>query len=188
MERTEGEENRRGLLPDFLLRKTMNTNTNSWLSRNKWIFAVVGIPVLVAAWWAFRPEKLFINQTVSEAAPAAPSSELETGAFHGRVHKTSGRATVYQEADGKLVLRLTNFKTSNGPDVRVVLVAAQDADVAANSFKSDMERLELGKMKGNEGDQNYEIPGGTDLTKFHVVSIYCVRFNANFGTAPLEKF
>src|SRR5712664_3861023 len=40
---------------------------------------------------------------------------LETGKFHGKVHATSGRATVYQEADGKLVLRLTNFKTSNGP-------------------------------------------------------------------------
>jgi pentapeptide MXKDX repeat protein len=113
---------------------------------------------------------------------------LETGTFHGRVHATSGRATVYQEADGKLVLRLTNFKTSNGPDVHVVLVATKDADVTGNSFKSDTERLELGKMKGNEGDQNYDIPAGTDLTKFHVVSIYCVRFNANFGTAPLEKF
>jgi pentapeptide MXKDX repeat protein len=113
---------------------------------------------------------------------------LETGTFHGRVHKTSGRATVYQEAGGKLVLRLTNFKTSNGPDVHVILVATKNADVAGNSLKNDTERIELGKMKGNEGDQNYEIPAGTDLTKFHVVSIYCVRFNANFGTAPLEKF
>src|SRR2546426_7764704 len=51
---------------------------------------------------------------------------LETGKFHGKVHTTSGRATVYQEADGKLVLRLTNFKTSNGPGVHVMLVGAQD--------------------------------------------------------------
>lgn len=110
---------------------------------------------------------------------------LFSGKFHGKVHKTEGRATVYQEADGKLVLRLTGFKTSNGPDVHVVLVAAYE-DV--NSLKSDMERVELGKMKGNEGDQNYEIPAGTDLTKFRTVSIYCERFNANFGAAPLEKF
>jgi len=41
--------------------------------------------------------------------------------------------------------------------------------------------------QGNEGDQNYDIPAGTDLTKFHTVAIYCERFNANFGTAPLEK-
>lgn len=113
---------------------------------------------------------------------------LETGAFHGKVHNTSGRATIYQESDGKLILRLTNFKTSNGPDVHVVLIALKDADDDANFLKSGTERVELGKLKGNEGDQNYEIPAGTDLNKFRAVSIYCERFNANFGTAPLEKF
>jgi hypothetical protein len=113
---------------------------------------------------------------------------LVTGNFHGKVHHTSGRATVYQDADGKLVLRLTNFKTSNGPDVHVILIAAKDADDDANFLKSDTARVELGKLKGNEGDQNYEIPKGTDLSKFQTVSIYCERFNANFGAAPLEKF
>jgi hypothetical protein len=113
---------------------------------------------------------------------------LETGTFHGKVHQTSGRATIYKEEDGRLVLRLTNFKTSNGPDVHVILMAARDADDDANFLKSDTERVELGKLKGNEGDQNYEIPAGTDLAKFRTVSIYCERFNANFGAAPLEKF
>jgi hypothetical protein len=104
------------------------------------------------------------------------------------VHATEGRATVYQQADGKLLLRLTGFKTSNGPDVHVILVAAKDASDDANFLKSNTGRVELGKLKGNEGDQNYEIPAGTDLSKFATVSIYCVRFNANFGAAPLEKF
>jgi len=113
---------------------------------------------------------------------------LATGTFHGKVHSTSGRATVYQEEDGKLVLRLTNFKTSNGPDVHVILIAAKDADDDANFLKSKTERIELGKLKGNEGDQNYAIPSGTDLSKFQTVSIYCERFDANFGAAPLEKF
>ncbi len=113
---------------------------------------------------------------------------LVTGKFHGKVHKTEGRATVYQESDGKLTLRLTNFKTSNGPDVHVILVATADARDDANFLKYNTEKLELGKLKGNEGDQNYEIPAGTDLTKFRTVSIYCERFNANFGAAPLEKF
>jgi len=113
---------------------------------------------------------------------------LYTGKFHGKVHQTEGRATVYQQADGKLLLRLTNFKTSNGPDVHVVLVAFKEAGDDANSLKSGTERVELGKLKGNEGDQNYEIPAGTDLRKFTAVSIYCERFNANFGAAPLEKF
>ena|SRR5579871_540596 len=111
-----------------------------------------------------------------------------TGTFHGQVHKTSGRATVYQQADGKYLLRLTNFKTSNGPDVHVILVATKDAADDANFLTSKTEKIELGKLKGNEGDQNYEIPSGTDLSKFQTVSIYCERFNANFGAAPLEKF
>jgi hypothetical protein len=104
------------------------------------------------------------------------------------VHNTSGRATIYKEADGRLLLRLTNFKTSNGPDVHVVLIATKDADDDANFLKSSTEKLELGPLKGNEGDQNYNIPSGTDLKKFQTVSIYCERFNANFGAAPLEKF
>ena len=113
---------------------------------------------------------------------------LYTGTFHGKVHHTSGRATVYEESDGRLILRLTNFKTSNGPDVHVVLIAVKDASDDADFLKSGTERVELGKLKGNEGDQNYDIPAGTDLNKFRAVSIYCERFNANFGTAPLQKF
>ena len=121
-------------------------------------------------------------------AQDSKAKTLETGTFHGKVHSTSGRATIYQETDGKLVLRLTNFKTSNGPDVHVILVALKDAEDDANFLKSNTERVELGKLKGNEGDQNYTIPSGTDLSKFQTVSIYCERFDANFGAAPLEKF
>jgi Electron transfer DM13 len=128
------------------------------------------------------------SSTYARDGAKQQAKTLETGTFHGNVHQTSGRATIYQEENGKLVLRLTNFKTSNGPDVHVILIAAKDADDDANFLKSDTERVELGKLKGNEGDQNYEIPAGTDLAKFQTVSIYCERFNANFGAAPLEKF
>jgi len=130
----------------------------------------------------------FLCQARVHAQDRGEAKTLETGTFHGKVHNTSGRATVYQESDGKLFLRLTNFKTSNGPDVHVILIAVKDAEDDANFIKGNVERVELGKLKGNEGDQNYEIPTGTDLTKFQTVSIYCERFNANFGAAPLEKF
>ena len=70
----------------------------------------------------------------------------------------------------------------------MVLVAVKDAEDDANFLKDNTPRLELGKLKGNEGDQNYQIPTGTDLAKFQTVSIYCERFNANFGAAPLAKF
>jgi len=93
------------------------------------ILILIGVPVIAVAWWAFRPEKLFINQRVSEAAPAALSSEPEalyTGKLEGKVHPTSGRATIYKSADGKEYLRLSDFTTSNGPDVHVLLVRAED--------------------------------------------------------------
>lgn len=131
---------------------------------------------------------LALGSQLRAGAQESAIKTLATGTFHGKVHQTSGRATIYQQADGKLVLRLTSFKTSNGPDVHVILVALKDAEDDANFLKSATARVELGKLKGNEGDQNYDIPTGTDLAKFQTVSIYCERFNANFGAAPLEKF
>src|SRR5260370_27590054 len=74
---------------------------------------------------------------------------LFTGKFHGKVHATSGRATVYQEADGKLVLRLTNFKTSKGPDVHVILLRTKEAGDDAKFLQTNTERVELGKLKWN---------------------------------------
>lgn len=111
---------------------------------------------------------------------------VATGRFHGVTHKTSGRATVYS-VNGQDTLRLTNFKTSNGPNTHVILIAATDAQDDNNFLDNKIERVDLGTLKGNEGDQNYLIPAGTDLSKFKTVSIYCERFNANFGAAPLDK-
>jgi hypothetical protein len=81
-------------------------------------------------------------------AQDSKNKRLETGTFHGKVHSTSGRATIYQEQDGKLLLRLTNFKTSNGPDVHVILIAAKDAEDDTNFLMKSIERVELGKLKG----------------------------------------
>jgi hypothetical protein len=141
---------------------------------------IASVLIIVAFLCAFR-------DPVPTGTPTG-AKILATGTFHGKVHRTSGRATIYKETDGRRILRLTNFKTSNGPDLHVVLIALKDAGDDANFLKSGTERVELGKLKGNEGDQNYEIPADTDLNKYHAVSIYCERFNANFGTAPLEKF
>jgi hypothetical protein len=169
----------------------MNTNKGSWLSRNKWILVLIGVPVLGGAWWAFRPEKLFINQKVSEAAPAALSSEPEalyTGKLEGKIHQTSGRATIYKNKDGKEYLRLSDFTTSNGPDVHVVLVRAEDKTLEQEIVKGDLEHVELGTLKGNQGDQNYDLPAAVDLNQYQAVAIYCERFHAIFGVARLEKF
>ena len=169
----------------------MNTNVGSDLSGKKVILALLGIPVLVGAWWAFRPEKLFINQKVNEAVPASLSSEPEalyTGKLEGKAHPTSGRATIYKSPDGMQYLRLTDFTTSNGPDMHVVLVRADDKALGQEIVKGELEHVELGTLKGNQGDQNYGLPAATDLNQYQAVAIYCERFHAIFGVAKLEKF
>ena len=141
----------------------------------------------LAAWYAFRPERLFINQRVNEQFPtaSAANNQLASGQFHSGAHETKGMATVFQLADGKKTLRLTNFATSNGPDVHVYLVAVPDAKDNETVTKS--ESVDLGTLKGNTGDQNYELPANADLAKYRAVTIWCKRFSVNFGTAPLNS-
>ena len=168
----------------------MNT-FKKWLSRNKWIVVLLGVPALAGIWWAFRPEKLFINQKVNEAAPMALSSEPEalySAKLEGKVHQTSGRATIYKSADGKEYLRLSDFATSNGPDVHVLLARAEDKALESEVVKGGLDSVELGALKGNQGDQNYELPAAADLNQYQAVVIYCERFHAIFGVAKLEKF
>src|SRR6202044_790035 len=86
--------------------------------------------------------------------------------------------------DGSHVLRFTNFDTSNGPDVHVYMVAADDAKDAATVERAGF--IDLGVIKGNVGDQNYALSSDLDLTKYRAVSVWCKRFNVNFGAAALR--
>ena len=168
----------------------MSAHIGSLLFGRKWIL-VVSIPVLIAAWWAFRPEKLWIDQKVSEAAPFASSSDpqpLYTGRFEGKAHPTSGRATIYGGAAGMQYVRLTDFTTSNGPDVHVVLARSDDKGLSQNIVTGQLDKVELGLLKGNQGDQNYYLPASLDLKKYNVVVVYCERFHAIFGIGRLEPF
>ena len=101
------------------------------------------------AWYAFRPERLFINQKVNEQFPtaSAASNQLASGQFHSGAHETKGMATVFQLADGKKTLRLTNFETSNGPDVHVYLVAAHRRQRQRHSNKGRIRRSRLFERK-----------------------------------------
>jgi hypothetical protein len=156
----------------------------------KW--AKVGIPIAVVAalvaWYAFRPERLVVNRQVDEAMPTAGGSAsaqpLESGRFYSILHPTEGTATIYQMADGTRVLRFTSFRTSNGPDVHVYMVAADDAKDAAAVEKAGF--VDLGVIKGNIGDQNYTLATDLDLAKYRAVSIWCKRFSVNFGAAALR--
>jgi len=154
----------------------------------KWKIAIPVFAIaLIAAWYAFRPERLVVNQRVNEGLPTAqaakPDKTLASGSFHSVLHDTHGTATVYQLGDGSRVLRFTNFQTSNGPDVHVYLVAAGDAKDSDSVKQAGF--IDLGSIKGNIGDQNYTLASDVDLAKYRAVSVWCKRFSANFGTAPL---
>jgi Electron transfer DM13 len=91
-------------------------------------------------------------------------------------HKVEGVAKVIDLADGRTFLRLENLKATNGPDLYVYLSADKDASDIVN----------LGRLKGNIGNQNYEIPAGTDLSKYNTVLIWCKAFSTLFGSAKLS--
>ena len=157
--------------------------------KRKQLIYGLALVLAVALWAAFRPERLFVNAKVYETMPAGLANASETvlasGSFHSVAHDTKGTASVYQLAEGKRILRLTNFETSNGPDVHVYIVAANDASNAETVEKAGF--LEVGSLKGNIGDQNYDLPANADLAKYRAVTIWCKRFSVNFGTAPLNS-
>jgi hypothetical protein len=110
----------------------------------------------------------------------APSGPMVTE-FISRSHGTSGTAYFLQDADGNLVLRIEDLDTDNGPDLKVYL-STNTPDGDEGGFDEDF--VNLGKLKGNIGDQNYEVPAGTDVSRFASVVIWCDRFDVAFGAAP----
>jgi Electron transfer DM13 len=169
---------------------------------------VVGLVVLVlaaggaVAW--FQPQKLFIDQRVDEALPGAPATgpgttggegtaatraapaapvTVAAGRFRSLGHTTSGRAAVLEVDGGRRFLRLDDLRTSNGPDLFVYL-SATPADGPRDPF--DDEFLSLGRLKANQGNQNYAIGAGTRLDRYRSVVIWCRRFTYAFGAAELS--
>jgi hypothetical protein len=168
-----------------------STPKHSHARRN--VIIAVGIAVVAVVWYLFRPELLFINKNVDESFPVTTAGGLGAaslgqsraqGTFHSAAHETKGTATIYELAGGKRLLRLTAFATSNGPDVHVLLGKAGDA--SDNATVKDAGYVDLGSLKGNIGDQNYEIPADVNPSDFKSVTIWCKRFSVNFGTAPLQ--
>lgn len=114
-----------------------------------------------------------------DSGPAA----LSAGEFEDfdSFHMGSGTATIYQLEDGAQVLRLESFEVTNGPDLHVLLVPSSDP--------GDREAIEgyvdLGSLKGNVGDQNYDIPADVVISEFGSVVIYCQPFHVIFSVATL---
>jgi ribosomal-protein-alanine N-acetyltransferase len=83
---------------------------------------------------------------------------------------------------------LLSDEWAHGPDVHVVLAAASDPGLQSSTPGKALELVEIGALKGNEGDQEYALPAHIDLTRYNTIAIYCERFRAVFGTAKLDAF
>jgi hypothetical protein len=119
-----------------------------------------------------------ISENLSVATMSASSNETLIGNFVGAgdgFHNAEGVAKIIQLADGTDILRLENFKATNGPDLYVYL----------STDKTNADIVNLGRLKGNIGNQNYLIPAGTDITKYNTALIWCRAFSVIFGSAQL---
>jgi hypothetical protein len=180
-------------------------------SRSRWIVAGVALVLVAVALGLTQPWKKFVNVTVDEAAPptaatapvtstapttapagaasgetipsTAPAPTAPTpvgGAFVSHAHGTTGTVRVLATEGGATVVRFEDLATDNGPDLKVYLSANP-----ADSGEIGSGALSLGDLKGNRGNQNYEVPADTDLSSFRSVVIWCERFTVAFGAAPL---
>ncbi len=151
---------------------------------------------LVAAglglYW-FSPQSALINRSVNEPLPSTQAGAgggsttgvvLAEGSFAGIEHETSGKASLIDLGGGRVFLRLEGFKTLNGPDLRVRL---STAPAGGDPASFDASSINLGGLKGNIGDQNYELPAGADPSRFASAVIWCRRFSTAFGAAPLTQ-
>jgi hypothetical protein len=170
------------------------------------VLLAVGLGVFGFVW--FEPHKLFLDERMEEALPGSASAAggMEAGsspavagaeltgpetllsgpvepANHG---PASGEALVLELKDGRTFLRLEDLEVDNGPDLFVYLSAASEAEGRANEEVFLEDFLDLGLLKGNIGSSNYEIPRGTDLSRYRTVMIWCRRFTVTFAVASLR--
>lgn len=134
-----------------------------------------------------RPSSPAAPATATPTATGVPEPRLVArGTLISHEHATSGTVLVLALADGRRVLRLQDLRTSNGPDVKVWL---SDAPVlpGAQGWRvfDDGRYADLGSLKGNVGNQNYDLPAGVDLAALSSLSLWCDRFDVSFGAATL---
>ena len=124
-------------------------------------------------------------EPTATAVAQAVAVKLKSGMFRDadNFHKGSGLATVYRGPDGSLLLRLDDFKVTNGPDLHVVMTSHPDPKNKTEVMSEGY--LDLGKLKGNIGNQNYAIPAGVDVAVHRSVVIYCLPFHVVFSVATL---
>ena len=139
---------------------------------------LTGVMILLLAFWGQLALAAF-------GAPTAEPVFIATGKFAGTddVHKGEGRAVIVQLANGQRFLRFEEFKVTNGPVLYGSLSGHSSPRNRAQLH--DGGAFEVGLLKGNIGNQNYELPANVDPAKYRSVVIYCKRFSVLFASAEL---
>lgn len=145
----------------------------------KTLIVILVIGILGAGYWFISP--FFINKTVTENLPVAEnqvSTNIKSGAFTGfdKVHTGSGTASLVSIGDKKYIRFEDDFMVANGPDLYVGL--GKDGKYIKGS--------EIGKLKGNIGSQNYELPVDVNLEDIDEVWVWCKAFAVPFSKAVLN--
>lgn len=148
------------------------------------VFSLLGFVAGNAFFYLAGPIWLDVEVSEDLAAGRAERS-VATGSFTGAdaIHQGRGTATVYADRAGNQLLRFTEFDVTNGPDLRLWLVAHDNASNTDAVLAS--EHISLGRLKGNIGDQNYTLPAGIDLTKYRTVAVWCKQFDVLVASAVL---
>lgn len=159
-------------------------------SKRRVVLSVLALVLAFGLWYAFRPEKLFVNKKVNEPAPATLGqlTPLYTGSFHRDARDTSGRATVYQQPNGSRLLTLSNFSTANAAGLTVILLDGSSMADGQQFTPGDSKHRDIGEIKASEGEQNYALPADVDIKQFNTVAIYSAGLHTVFGAAKLDAF
>jgi hypothetical protein len=144
--------------------------------RRRWLrVVIVGLPL--SAFLAYALVPAFVDETVVETR-AADASRERNGVLTGIDHRATGTAAVYRLADGKRVVRFEQLDMQNGPDLFVYLVPR-------HGQRGPDGGVNLGRLKGNKGDHQYDLPAGTNPDDFGGVFVWCRQFATAFAAAPL---
>ncbi len=137
-------------------------------------------------------ERLLLAISGPEAAPLdeqsgalAGARVLASGEFQelDALHYGSGKATIYERADSTRILRFENFSSARGGDVRVYL-SRDPQPLSALQLGDDF--LDLGRLKGNVGDQSYFLPADRNLSLYQSAVVFCRQFNVSITVATLR--
>ncbi len=124
-----------------------------------------------------------MSETMPASAGTSPALVAQ-GDFYNVVHEGKGKAEIFKLPDGSNLLRFEDFQVLNGPDLHVYLVP--DEKINPDIGKDIPGYVDLGKLKGNQGSQNYNIPANVDVSKFRSVVIWCQPFRVPFIVATFK--